>query len=307
MKIVYVVLHYLATLDTIECVESIFNNVKSQKHDSEIVVVDNGSPNGSYADLEKAFENYPSVTLIRSEENLGFARGNNIGYQYAKYKKNADFIVLLNNDTIINQSNFTDIIVRKFEEKQYSVLGPDIVSAAGYHQNPGRKQSWNLKELVIFRLKKRNRLLLSYLHMDSLASKVIEQVKEIYRTETLVGDMENTILHGACLIFSPLYVKRFEGLHDKTFLYMEEDILKLYADFYGFLMLYSSELQIYHREDVATNMVEATNDKKARLKYKYLIASSKIYSRLKKNMIAKKKIINTAEKVVGRAKAGGIR
>ena len=143
--------------------------------------------------------------------------------------------------------------------------------------------------------------------MDSLASKVIEQVKEIYRTETLVGDMENTILHGACLIFSPLYVKRFEGLHDKTFLYMEEDILKLYADFYGFLMLYSSELQIYHREDVATNMVEATNDKKARLKYKYLIASSKIYSRLKKNMIAKKKIINTAEKVVGRAKAGGIR
>jgi len=36
-------------------------------------------------------------------------------------------------------------------------------------------------------------------------------------------------------------------------------------------------------------------------------SSSKIYSRLKKNMIAKKKIINTAEKVVGRAKAGGIR
>ncbi len=287
LKIVYVVLHYLGTRDTIDCVDSIVNNLKSKIHKSLIVVVDNGSPNKSYADLEFAFRDYSSVKLIKSKENLGFAKGNNLGYKYAKYQLKADFIVLLNNDTVISQAGFSDSIVRKYKEKQYAVLGPDIVAADGYHQNPGSKQSWSSKELILFRLKKRIRLLLSYLHLDGIISKVIEQFKDVYRTETLVGDVENTILHGACLIFSPLYVKRFEGLHDETFLYREEDILKLYADFYNFLMMYSSELQIYHKEDAATNMIQISNDERIRLKYRRLIKSSQVYSNLKKNMIAK--------------------
>lgn len=303
MKIAYVVLHYLATKDTIECVESIKNNIKSKAHESFIVVVDNGSLNGSYADLETAFQNYSKVKLIKSEKNIGFAKGNNLGYQYAKYQIDADFIVLLNNDTIVHQPDFSDIIVKKYKEKRFTVLGPDIVTASGYHQNPGNKQKWELKELSIFRMKKRIRLLLNYFHLDATISKIIGQIKDVYRVETLSGDVENTILHGACLIFSPLYIKRFEGLHDETFLYMEEDILKLYADFYGFLMLYSSELQIYHKEDVATNMTQISNNRKMRLKYKRLIKSSKVYSNLKRNMITKKKIIGTVEKVVESAKS----
>lgn len=289
MKITYVVLHYLATQDTLECVNSILNNVKSKAHETYIVVIDNGSLDNSYACLKEAFKEYPEVALIKSDENLGFARGNNLGYQYAKYKIKADFIVLLNNDTIISQQNFSDVIVRKYDEKQYSVLGPDIITADGLHQNPGRKQSWSFKELRIYRLKKQVRILLSYLHLDAAISRMIGRVKEVYRTETLKGDVENTILHGACLIFSPLYVKQFEGLHEETFLYMEEDILKLYADFYGFLMLYSSELQIFHKEDIATNMIKMDDDKKIRLKYRRLIDSSKIYSGLKKGMIANQK------------------
>lgn len=286
MKITFVILHYLAVNDTNECINSILNNVfPYTEHEIEIIVVDNGSPNNSYEAIKNEFFHKEMVHLIHSSENLGFAKGNNLGFQYAKHKLHSDFIILMNNDTIIEQSNFAEIIVNKYKEKKYYVLGPDIITADGYHQNPGNKQSWSLNELKLFRFKKRMRLTLSYLHLDKLVTEAIKSVKEIYRTETLVGDVENTILHGACLIFSPEYVRTFEGLYPGTFLYMEEDILKLYADYYNFLMLYSSDLQVYHKEDVATNMVQIPDKEKVRRKYRLLIQSSKMYSDLKERMI----------------------
>ena len=88
---------------------------------------------------------------------------------------------------------------------------------------------------------------------------------------------------------------KFDGLHDETFLYMEEDILKLYADFWGFMMLYSSALQIYHKEDVSTDLVMMNAERKARMQYRMMIASSKIYSRLKRNIILFHKINGSTE------------
>lgn len=293
VKVSYVILHYLAIDDTVECIESIRDHILPYtEHEIAIIVVDNGSPNDSYTALQQKYNGYEEIHLLRCEENLGFAKGNNVGFQYAKYQMDSDFIVLMNNDTVITQRDFTEILVRKYFDKKYYVLGPDIVAADGYHQNPGSKQTWGLNELRIYRLKKRARLLLSYLHLDGVTTKAINSVKEIYLPETLQGDVENTILHGACLIFSPEYVKRFEGLHPETFLYMEEDILKLYADYYGFLMLYSSDLQILHKEDAATNMVRLPDDEKIRRKYRLLIQSSKIYSNLKQRMMHDQKIEN---------------
>jgi hypothetical protein len=87
------------------------------------------------------------------------------------------------------------------------------------------------------------------------------------------------------MIFSKNYINQFDGLNDGTFLYMEEDILKLYADCYGFVMLYSPELAIFHKEDAATDMIVKSENKKNRWKYKQLIKSSKVYSRLKRSMM----------------------
>ena len=282
MTVAYVILHYLAGEDTLECAASILEATAASHHKTHIVIVDNGSTNDSYAELCAVYGEHPQVTLLHSQENLGFARGNNLGFRYAKYDLKADFIVMLNNDTILSQKDFNEILVRKYEETGYGVLGPDILTADGYHQNPGSKQSWSFKELLVDRMKKRIRIALSYLRLDSAISHAITSVKEVYRSEKLEQDVPNTILHGACFIFSPAYITRFDGLHDETFLYMEEDILKLYADHYGFLMLYTPELSVFHKEDAATNMLAGSMDEKARRKYRRLIESSKIYSRLKR-------------------------
>ncbi len=63
--------------------------------DLEIVIVDNNSQDNSADYIEQKF---PSITVIRNQENTGYVGANNIGYDYAK-DKNADFIYLLNQDT----------------------------------------------------------------------------------------------------------------------------------------------------------------------------------------------------------------
>ena len=67
--------------------------------DYEIIVVDNGSSDGSQPMLRREF---PEVKLIETGENLGFAKGNNIGIRAAK----GDFILILNSDTYILENAF---------------------------------------------------------------------------------------------------------------------------------------------------------------------------------------------------------
>lgn len=289
MTIAYVILHYLAGDDTRECALSILETTKVSAHTTHIVIVDNGSPNDSYTQLQQAFDAHPQVTLLQSKENLGFARGNNLGFAYAKNQLQADFIVMLNNDTILSQKDFNEILVDKFTQTNYGVLGPDIVTADGLHQNPGNKQSWSLRELQRMRLKRRIRNFLTWFGLDAAITRFIERHKEIYRKTTLQGDVEHTILHGACWIFSPAFISRFDGLCPDTFLYMEEDILKLQADRYGFAMRYTDALQIFHKEDIATNMAAGSTNAKIRRKNRYIIASSLVYTRLKKEQLAAEK------------------
>ena len=302
MNVTYVVLHYIAIKDTIECVESILSNIKNtEKHMNNIVVVDNGSPNNSYEALDKAFKDKKNVYLVESKENLGFARGNNLGYRFAKYELKSDFIILLNNDTIIEQENFSDVIINKYKEKKYYVLGPDIIASNGFHQNPLNKQTWGINELRSFRLRLRIKMILSYFG-GRLLEKAKGNTDSDYERKTIKMDIENTALHGACLIFSPLYVKKFDGINDKTFLYMEEDLLKLSADFYGFLMMYTPDLVVYHKEDVTTNMLAGDDAIKLRRKYKHLLYSSAVYIKEKKKITRRVKVNNIIRKVASKIK-----
>ncbi len=95
-------------------------------------------------------------------------------------------------------------------------------------------------------------------------------------------DIVDVALHGACYIFSPLYIKKYDGMCDKTFLYMEEDILRLRSEHNGDKMVYSPNLIIKHKEDVATNMVAIKSIEKKKMIYLNLLKSSKVYIQLKR-------------------------
>lgn len=74
-----------------ECLSSALQQTYT---DFEVVLVDNGSTDGSQ---ELVKRNYPNVNLICLDRNYGFCKGNNIGIKAAK----GNFIILLNNDTMV--------------------------------------------------------------------------------------------------------------------------------------------------------------------------------------------------------------
>lgn len=249
----YVVLHYQVYEDTIECVDSILKN----SNESKIIIVDNGSPNKSGYFLKDYYACIERVNVIIENENWGFAKGNNIGFQNAK-NNGAKFIVQINNDTIVCDKEFENLIVQKYEDTHYAVLGPDIVSLVdGKHQNPCKDRNQNIKE-VKQQIKGNNRLLFFAKYRLLWLKKIISKYRvKKGREETIDwrNEKENAFLHGSCWIFSPIYIERFNGICDKTFMYVEEDILNFLCKKNGLKMVYSPSLRIFHKEDSSSNAV----------------------------------------------------
>ena len=74
----------------------------------QIIVVDNGSSDNTSDNIRQQF---PHVTLIANEQNLGFAAGCNVGLRHA-FAQGADYVLLLNNDTIAS-ANLLDSLVQQ--------------------------------------------------------------------------------------------------------------------------------------------------------------------------------------------------
>lgn len=281
-KIVFVILHYMNKTDTVECIESIKNNIEYEH--KMIVVVDNASPNGSGVELQNDYAKSDDVYILLNNQNVGFAKGNNLGYLFAKKQLMADFIVCLNNDTIIAQHNFCNMMNQLYEEYHFDILGPDIITKDGYHQNPLNKKIFSLRELTIIKLKKSVRRILNELGLDIYIEKNRSSNDKIYLSEKVTEKKLNCGLHGSCVIFSKRFITKSDySFYEDTFMYFEEDILFLQAVYFNYLTCYSDKLQIYHKEYGATQTVFENYKSRKRNYYINIINSIKVYERLLKD------------------------
>lgn len=118
-KIAIIILNWNGKEDTIECLESL-------KHitypNYEILLVDNGSTDGS---VECLRERYPEMEIIENGENLGFAEGNNVAIRKAM-ENNTDYLLLLNNDTIVDSNFLTELVQAAESSHEIGIIGPKI-------------------------------------------------------------------------------------------------------------------------------------------------------------------------------------
>ena len=290
LKFTFVILHYLAYEDTIECIESILKNILYGNYN--IVIVDNGSKNNSGERIMHKYQNQNNIKTIINSENLGFAKGNNVGFNYAKYQLKSDFIALINNDTIIEQNNFIDLIINKYNSFPFHILGPDIISISdNTHQNPRIETLSDINSINMFIRHYRAFLLLNYIRLD----KTIENLKKIFFPDSKLPSSENknlnpenkeminVKLHGSCLVFSRDYIKRYDGLYPKTFLYSEESVLNYIVKRDRLKTIYFPDAKILHKEDIATNYQIKKSYLKRRFYYKNFIKSGKILIELMEN------------------------
>lgn len=265
-KISFIILHYLTFDDTVECIESI-TTLDFNDTDVEIVIVDNNSYNDSWGRLVSLYRGNNNIHLIRCAKNIGFAKGNNIGYKYAKQRLKSDFIIVLNNDTLIKDIQFINKMINIYNQESYYVLGPDLITIKeNCHQNP-LNISFNEKKLKLQVINIILIYILEVLGINSLRRYLKTNVKKTCHNN--MGNMVysslkiNVPLHGACLIFSPLFVQIIDlPFYPETFLYMEEDILYYICSRFKFKTCYLPNMTVYHKEDVSTEYLLGCNNRK---------------------------------------------
>lgn len=286
-KVVFVILHYCAVEMTIKAVERIRDLIIDENY--EILITDNGSPDGSGEILKTRYLNLSRIHFIQNGSNLGFARGNNIGYAYARERLKADFIVVMNNDVLIQQKDMPEKIFEIYESKRFHVLGPDILNQNGVHQNPHRVKNLNLKD--VNRIIRNRTIILWYLRLKRCLH-LEDKIQLIEKWDFSRGkkekagiccthEQEGVVLQGSCLIFSPDFIrKETEVFFPETFMWMEEEILAYLCSQKGYKLLFSPEIKVIHEEGISTNLSERKIDVYDNFSYN-----------LKKSAIVMKKIL----------------
>jgi GT2 family glycosyltransferase len=128
MKISIVVLSYNYFSETTKsCIESLALDPDFDRW--ELIVVDNGSDDGTAEQLGSLQTAYPSVRFIFNKNNLGFAGGINAGIRHAS----GEIIILLNSDTICPKGMITRLASYFGDDKTLGMIGP-VTNAAGNEQ-----------------------------------------------------------------------------------------------------------------------------------------------------------------------------
>lgn len=244
----FVILHYKNINDTIECIESI--KKLDRQEDLSIVVVDNNSLN----DLELEELKKYTDDVILSEYNLGVSKAYNLGSKYAIKKYNPEFLCVLNNDILINQSNFIELIEETYKEYKFDALGPKII-CPGDSVNPF--PVFDSLERVNSRIERNNRLINIY--SNSFKSFIFEvglKVKSIFKKSKKLENGKQLVsgcaLHGCFIIFSKKYYKKYNDVMlPDTFLFHEEEFLYFRFKKNNLVSIYNPKLEIVHKEGQA--------------------------------------------------------
>lgn len=154
--LVYVViLNWNGHADTVECLRSCG---KISYALVRILVVDNGSSDGSEQLLRNEF---PEIEVIQTGANLGFAGGNNVGIRHALCQA-ADYVLLLNNDTVVDPDFITPLVNAAAADPQAGILcskiffhdPPNVIWFAGANFFPslgwGRHRGYGKRDGVQF-------------------------------------------------------------------------------------------------------------------------------------------------------------
>jgi hypothetical protein len=118
-KVFIIILNWNGKEDTLACLASV-RNIDYSNFDT--IVIDNGSSDESVKAIQKKF---PEVKIIEIGKNRGYAGGNNVGIQYA-LENGADYILLLNNDTIVDSQLLKALINATLQIQQPGILSPKI-------------------------------------------------------------------------------------------------------------------------------------------------------------------------------------
>jgi GT2 family glycosyltransferase len=214
-RVTAIVLNWCNELDTAACVDAL----RASRYDAlAVLIVDNGSPDGSGARLHARF---PDVSYLQTGTNTGYAGGNNRGMAVA-VEDGADYLLVLNDDTVIDPDCVREL-VRAAEETGAAVVAPQIL----YFDEPG--VVWYGGGV--------------FSTMRGLGLHVREnEPVDPQQTRTPI-----TFVCGCCFLIRADVVRAAGGFDESFFAYVEDVELSLRLTRSGYTLMYEPAARILHR------------------------------------------------------------
>lgn len=224
MKIPVILLNYNSSADCKKCVTFL---KQQQGIELEIVIVDNCSQMDESVKVKELSEKQ-GCTFIQAHENRGYNAGNNIGLRYAA-EKGYKYVLIANPDMEFPQVDYIGKLVDCMQQdSKIVIVGSDIVTPSGMHQNPMREMTYH-EELWWGSTLLKNRKNHRWFNCNHTQSGVCEK------------------LSGCCFLIDLNFVRQIGYFDENVFLYSEESILAKQVHIEQKKMYYCANAQAIHR------------------------------------------------------------
>lgn len=260
-----IILNWNGWKDTVECLESLY---QIEYVNYEVIVIDNHSEDNSIEKIKeycngnlnvkseffqykqnnkpiKVFEysedelkdpidefkeirSDKKIILIKNDSNYGFAEGNNIGIRFALKNLDSKYILLLNNDTVVNKY-FLEEMIKASKSPNIGVVGPKIY----YYDYNGKKDVTNFEGGKISFLK--------------------GEVAHISNKKNVKNPQAVDYIEGSCFLIRKDVIKTVGLLDDEYFLYWEETDWCTRINKAGYKLLYVPQAKIWHKVPLSTS------------------------------------------------------
>ncbi|AFM43133.1 putative glycosyltransferase [Desulfosporosinus acidiphilus SJ4] len=259
MEIALVVLNY----NDLDTTRNFINSVKDYDSFFKIIVVDNCSTDNSFSVLMQSKSQ--KIDIIKTERNGGYAYGNNFGIKYALRNFGISYFIIANPDVHFDNKIINEMIKVYNEIEKVGIVAPRMIS----EQN-GTLESWKLP--TFFDTIKSLFFLNRFFQREN---KKARKTSKYILVE---------VLPGSFFMISTEAIKNINYFDERTFLYMEENVLGYRLKQHGYKNVLIPDITYYHSHSVSIN-----RNLNLIKKYKTLINSTRIYNNyyLKINFLQK--------------------
>ncbi len=234
MKISVIIINFRVRVKLLECLESIDFHLRGSPY--EIIVVDNEGDKNLEIELKK----YKQVTYIKSEKNLGFGAGNNLGARYAK----GGYLFFLNPDTIVQKNSIENLYRFIKKDKNIGIVSPLLLD----------------KKLKPFSTQSRKELTtVNALFSFSLLRKIFPY-KSIYNDSSFKDwdykkPLEVEVIPGAAFMISKQMFNKIGGFDQNFFLYFEENDISKRVRALRYKLYIDPDSKIVHEVAQSTKLI----------------------------------------------------
>ncbi len=219
---------YEMTIECLTSLDNICNDILNEE--PRIYVVDNASTDNSYEKLTAFVSECQNsnVTILKSKNNLGFAGGNNIAIKRA-LKDGADYVLLLNNDTLVDKDFFGYLL------EPFKLYKDCYASVSKIYYESDRNKIWYAGGEFSYKTGKTKHL--RYDEQDDNRPEIIRKV---------------TFATGCCLCISRECIQNVGILCEDYFLYDEDTDYCLRILESGHSIYYAPQSIVYHKVNAST-------------------------------------------------------